>query len=231
MSKNAVVLLSGGLDSTTCLAYAKTQGFNCFSISFNYGQRHSAELNAAKQIAKHFATEHIIIDLPISQYRGSALTDMNLAVPDYQGDHKIPITYVPARNTIFLSFALGWAEVLNADDIFIGVSEVDYSGYPDCRPEYIQAFQKLANLATKVGVEENNIKIHTPLIHLSKADTIKLGLSLGVNYHMTVSCYQANSRGHACGKCDSCFLRKKGFSEANLCDQTIYVTDNHLSLI
>lgn len=220
--KNAVILFSGGLDSTTCLAYAKSKGFNCYAISFNYGQRHSAELNAAKRIAAYFYTNHIIVDLPISQFGGSALTDEKIDVPDYSGNNEIPITYVPARNTIFLSFALGWAEVLNANDIFIGISSVDYSGYPDCRPEFIQAFQKLANLATKVGVKEGNIRLHSPLINLSKAETIKLGLSLGVNYQMTVSCYKATNEGRACGKCDSCMLRIKGFNDANVTDTTLY---------
>lgn len=220
--KNAVILFSGGLDSTTCLAYAKSQGFDCYAISFNYGQKHSAELNAAKRIAAHFGVRHIIVDLPISQFGGSALTDAGLDVPDFSCKHEIPVTYVPARNTIFLSFALGWAEVLKANDIFIGVSSVDYSGYPDCRPEYIQAFQRLANLATKVGVEEGAIRVHTPLINLSKAETIKLGLSLGVDYQMTVSCYKADDQGHACGKCDSCMLRIKGFAEADVADSTLY---------
>lgn len=221
--KNAVILFSGGLDSTTCLAYVKSKGFNCYALTFNYGQRHSAELNAARRIAEHFGAKHIIVDLPISQFGGSALTDSAMDVPAYKNDNKIPITYVPARNTIFLSFALGWAEVLNANDIFIGVSSVDYSGYPDCRPEYIQAFQVLANLATKAGVEEAKIKINTPLINLSKAETVKLGLSLGVDYTMTVSCYRASPDGKACGKCDSCMLRKKGFHQAEVVDQTCYV--------
>lgn len=221
--KNAVVLFSGGLDSTTCLAYAKSQGFNCYALSFNYGQRHSAELNAAKRIASHYGVHHIIVDIPISQFGGSALTDKNISIPDYNNSKDIPVTYVPARNTIFLSFALGWAEVLKAHDIFIGVSAVDYSGYPDCRPEYIAAFQKLANLATKTGVEEGNIFLQTPLIHLSKAETIRLGESLGVNYRMTVSCYNATDDGLACGKCDSCMLRKKGFSEAGVEDKTLYI--------
>lgn len=221
--KNAVILFSGGLDSTTCLAFAKSKGFNCYAISFNYGQRHSAELNAAKRIAAHFGVKHIVVDLPISQFGGSALTDKKIDVPDFKGDDEIPITYVPARNTIFLSLGLGWAEVLNANDIFIGVSSVDYSGYPDCRPEYIQAFQKLANLATKVGVEEGNIRLQTPLINLSKAETIKLGLSLGVDYQMTVSCYKATNEGYACGKCDSCMLRIKGFNDAKISDQTNYI--------
>ena len=223
--KNAVVLLSGGLDSTTCLAFAKSKGYNCYAISFQYGQKHSAELNAAKRIAAQFNAKHTIIDLPISQFSNSALTDNNVTIPEFNDNPKnstIPITYVPARNTIFLSFALGWAEVLNANDIFIGVSAVDYSGYPDCRPEFINAFQTLANLATKIGVENSAMKINTPLIHLSKAETIQLGLSLGVDYRMTVSCYQANDEGYACGKCDSCGLRKKGFMEANIPDLTHY---------
>lgn len=221
--KNAVVLFSGGLDSTTCLAYALDQGFQCYAISFNYGQRHSAELNAAKRITKHYQVQHIIVDLPISQFGGSALTDEQLSVPNFKDDQQIPITYVPARNTIFLSFALGWAEVLKANDIFIGVSSIDYSGYPDCRPEYIQAFQKLANLATKIGVEENNITLQTPLIHLSKAETIQLGLKLNVDYGLTISCYQATTDGKACGRCDSCQLRIKGFNEAGINDPTAYV--------
>jgi 7-cyano-7-deazaguanine synthase len=221
--KNAVILFSGGLDSTTCLAYAKSKGFNCHAISFNYGQRHSAELNAAKKIAAHFGANHHIVEIPIAQLGGSALTDASLDVPDFKGDNAIPVTYVPARNTIFLSFALGWAEVLKADDIFIGVSSVDFSGYPDCRPEYIEAFQKLAKLATKTGVEEGKITINTPLMNLSKAETVKLGLSLGVDYGMTVSCYKATPDGKACGVCDSCALRKKGFEDANLADPTPYV--------
>ncbi len=221
--KNAVILFSGGLDSTTCLAYAKSKGFHCHAISFDYGQRHAAELNAAKKIAAHFGAEHHIMHIPIAQLGGSALTDSSLEVPNYTGDHTIPITYVPARNTIFLAFALGWAEVLQADDIFLGISAVDYSGYPDCRPEYIEAFQKLAKLATKMGVEEGKITLHTPLVHLSKAETVQLGLSLGVDYSMTVSCYQANAEGKACGVCDSCALRKKGFAEAKLADPTLYV--------
>jgi len=220
--KKAIVLFSGGLDSTTCLAYAKSQGFECHALSFQYGQRHFAELQAAKRIASQQHVPHIIVDIPISQFGGSALTDSASSIPDYTGEKKIPSTYVPARNTIFLSFALGWAETLNAQDIFIGVSAVDYSGYPDCRPEYIQAFQKLANLATKAGVEEGNLFIHTPLMHLTKAQTIALGITLGVDYAQTVSCYQANEQGHACGNCDSCMLRKKGFAEAQTPDVTTY---------
>ncbi len=224
--KNAIILFSGGLDSTTCLAYAKAQGFNCYALSFHYGQKHHAELNSAKRIAAHYGVQHIIVELPIAQFGGSALTDKKIDVPDYdEHDHaEIPVTYVPARNTIFLSFALGWAEVLKTNDIFIGVSAIDYSNYPDCRPEYIDAFQTLANLATKVGVEEGKIKFHTPLIQLSKAETIKLGLSLSVDYQMTISCYRATDTGHACGKCDSCMIRIKGFTEANTSDVTLYLS-------
>jgi 7-cyano-7-deazaguanine synthase len=220
--KKAVVLFSGGLDSTTCLAIAKSQGFEVHAISFNYGQRHNSELEAAKRVAKHFGVKHNIVDLPVSQFQGSSLTDENQTVPDYDGSSEIPSTYVPARNTIFLAYALAWAEVLGANDIFIGVNAIDYSGYPDCRPEYIQAFQTLANLATKAGVTEGNIRIQTPLGMLSKADTIKIGLELGVDYQMTVSCYQANEKGHGCGKCDSCTFRKKGFTEAQVADPTMY---------
>lgn len=221
--KKAIILFSGGLDSTTCLALAKSQGFDCYALSFDYGQKHSVELRAAKRIAEMFHAKHIILPVPVGQFGGSALTDSTLAVPDFNNNPNIPITYVPARNTIFLSLALGLAESLQSRDIFIGISAVDYSGYPDCRPEYIAAFQQLANLATKAGVEEGNIKIHAPLVHLSKAETIQLGLSLGVNYAHTVSCYKANNEGHACGKCDSCALRKKGFKEANVADQTMYI--------
>ncbi|QLH41416.1 MAG: 7-cyano-7-deazaguanine synthase QueC [Coxiellaceae bacterium] len=220
--KKAVILLSGGLDSTTCLALAKSQGFECYALSFNYNQRHNTELNSAKKIASHFNVHHKIFNLDIGQFGGSALTDENIQVPEYTGSKEIPVTYVPARNTIFLSIALGWAETLNAKDIFIGVSNIDYSGYPDCRPEFIEAFQKLANLATKAGVEGNQFNLHTPLIKLSKAATIQLGKKLGVDYKMTVSCYQPNTQGHGCGKCDSCMLRKKGFHEAGVEDPTVY---------
>lgn len=219
----AVILLSGGLDSTTCLAYAKSKGFDCHALSFNYGQRHVAELNAAKAIASHFKVKHTIFDLDMGQFGGSALTNKDIEIPEYdQNNTAIPTTYVPARNTVFLSIALALAEVINAKDIYVGVSAIDYSGYPDCRPEYIQAFQTLANLATKLGVEEGGVTIHTPLIALSKAETIDLGLKLGVDYSMTVSCYQASETGHACGKCDSCMLRKKGFSELKASDPTMY---------
>ncbi len=221
--KKAIILFSGGLDSTTCLALAKSQGYECHALSFNYGQKHSSELNAAKRIASLFDVNHLIVDLPNEQFSGSALTDKNQTVPHFTNSNKIPITYVPARNTIFLSYALAFAEVFKASDIFIGVSAIDYSGYPDCRPEFIQAFQKLANLATKMGLEEGNIRIQTPLISMSKAETIRLGLELGVDYQMTVSCYQASPAGLACGSCDSCTFRKKGFNEAQAPDQTLYV--------
>ncbi|HSW69301.1 MAG TPA: 7-cyano-7-deazaguanine synthase QueC [Gammaproteobacteria bacterium] len=222
--KKAVILFSGGLDSTTCLAYAQKQGFDCYALSFNYEQRHHAELNAAKKIAAQFKVNHRIFNLEINQFGGSALTDTNINVETYNEKNiHIPATYVPARNTIFLSIALAWAEILKAHDIFIGVSHVDCSGYPDCRPEYIKAFQDLASLATKFGIEEGNIRIHTPLINLSKAETIQLGNDLGVDYSMTVSCYQANEKGYACGQCDSCALRKKGFLEASVTDKTQYI--------
>ncbi len=221
--KKAVVLLSGGLDSTTCLAFAKDQGFSCYALSFQYGQKHSAELNAAQKIAHAFTVaSHHIMPLDLKAIGNSATTDDTIAVPDYTGSNGIPITYVPARNTVFLSIALGWAEVINADAIFIGVSAIDYSGYPDCRPDYIAAFQQMANLATKAGVEGKTIKIETPLIHLSKAETIRLGMNLGVDYAMTVSCYRADEAGVACGRCDSCILRKKGFIEGGFSDPTRY---------
>lgn len=220
--KKAVILFSGGLDSTTCLALAKSQGFACYTLSFSYDQRHSAELLAAEKIAAHLGASHKIIDISMGAIGGSALTDPNIEVPDYSGDGKIPVTYVPARNTIFLSFALGYAEALNAQDIFIGSSSVDYSGYPDCRPEYFTAFQQLANLATKAGVEGSLFTIHTPLLYLSKAETIQLGQQFNVDYSLTVSCYRADTQGQACGKCDSCTLRKKGFAEVGIADPTRY---------
>jgi 7-cyano-7-deazaguanine synthase len=223
--KKAVVLISGGLDSTTVLAIARSQGYSCYALSFDYGQKHRAELTAAKQIAQSLgAAMHKQIALDLSTMGGSALTDENIAVPE-DAPAGIPVTYVPARNTVFLSIALGWAEVLEAEAIFIGVNAVDYSGYPDCRPEYIEAFQNMANLATKIGVEGGNLKIHTPLIDLSKADIIRKGLSLGVDYRLTVSCYQADAEGRACGRCDSCRLRKQGFEAAKVADATRYVTD------
>lgn len=222
--KNCIVLLSGGLDSTTCLAIAKSQEYHCHTLSFDYAQRHSVELIAAKKIAALFeVASHHTIQLPTLQFEGHcALVDPSLDIPAYQPDDGIPITYVPARNTVFLSFALGLAEVLNANDIFIGVSSVDYSGYPDCRPAYIEAFQAMANLATKTAVNGQKMNIHAPLIHLSKAETIQLGVKLGLDYRLTISCYQANENGEACGYCDSCALRKKGFKAAEVEDQTHY---------
>ena len=223
--KKAVILLSGGLDSTTCLAYASSKGYDCYALSFDYGQKHHSELNAAKKIAKKYnVKKHEIITLSIGNLGGSALTDDTLNIPNHNELNKgIPLTYVPARNTIMLSIALGWAEILDADFIFIGVSSVDYSGYPDCRPQYIKAFGEMANLATKRGVEGNGIQIETPLLYLSKAETNKLGLSLRVDYSETVSCYKATDDGLACGKCDSCYLRKKGFEDAKIVDPTRYV--------
>ncbi|MGZ8194905.1 MAG: 7-cyano-7-deazaguanine synthase QueC [Methylosarcina sp.] len=222
MQKKAIILLSGGLDSITTLALAKNQGYCCYALSFNYGQRHNAELTAARKIASAYQVEeHKIINLGLGSIGGSALTDENIAVPT-SPQPGIPPTYVPARNTIFLSFALGWAEVLHLRDIFIGVNAVDYSGYPDCRPEFIQAFQQLANLATKAGVEGEHFTIHTPLIALSKAEIIKQGTVLGVDYKETVSCYSADKEGRACGLCDACRLRKTGFLVAGIEDPTRY---------
>lgn len=226
MTKKAVIIFSGGLDSTTCLAIAKDQGFDCYALSFSYGQKHSAEILAAKRIAKSAdVKEHKILTLPIGDLGGSALTDDGIEIADYCGDEKIPATYVPARNTIFLSFALSYAEVVNAQAIFIGASCVDYSGYPDCRPEYFSAIEKVYQLATKQAVDGNPVTLHTPLIHLSKADTIKKGIELGVDYSQTVSCYRANDEGLACGQCDSCHLRKKGFEDAGIEDSTHYLAD------
>jgi 7-cyano-7-deazaguanine synthase len=222
MQKKALILLSGGLDSITVLALAQQQGFLCYALSFNYGQRHTAELSAAQKIAAHYGVvEHKVIHLGLDSIGGSALTDNHIAVP-HTMQTGIPVTYVPARNTIFLSLALGWAEVLHCHDIFIGVNAVDYSGYPDCRPEFIKAFQTLANLATKAGVEGEVIKIHTPLIDLSKAEIIQQGRALGVDYQQTVSCYSADEQGRACGECDACRLRKIGFQQANVPDPTRY---------
>lgn len=221
--KKAVVLLSGGLDSTTCLAHAIKEGFACFALSFDYGQKNIAELNAARKIAQTLgAKKHEIITLSIGNLGGSALTDKSVEVPNYTEKNEIPITYVPARNTTFLSIALGWAEILEAEAIFIGASSVDYSGYPDCRPEYFAAFQTVAKLATKMGLDGKTVNIVTPLINLSKAETIQLGQSLGVDYSQTVTCYKATSEGLACGKCDSCHFRKKGFEEAKIPDPTRY---------
>lgn len=221
----ALILFSGGLDSTTCLAYAKSLGYDCYALSFDYGQRHVSEIRASEKIARHYQVKsHKIFKFPIGELGGSALTENSIEVPEFNGSLEIPVTYVPARNTIFLSVALGMAEVLKAEAIFTGVSSTDYSGYPDCRPEYIAAFQKLANLATKEAVEGNPVKIITPLMNLSKAETVKLGVSLGVDYSMTVSCYQATEEGLACGSCDPCHFRKKGFREAGLKDPTAYVS-------
>ncbi len=221
--KKAVILFSGGLDSTTCLAYAKQQGYDCHAVSFDYGQRHSAEINAAINIAAQFGvSDHKIIKLNMADWGGSALTDPTIAINNHSGDKQIPSTYVPARNTVFLSLALSYAEAIQARDIFIGVSSVDYSGYPDCRPEYIAAFQQLANLATKDGVEHHAWQIHTPLIQLSKAATIQLGLSLDVDYSATVSCYRLSADRLACGLCDSCALRQRGFTELGIADPTRY---------
>ena len=223
MHKKAVIIFSGGLDSTTCLALAKSKGFNCYTLSFDYNQRHRIELSAAARISKLFeAFQHIEYKLPIDIFKQSALTDLSIKIPEHKNDGQIPITYVPARNTIFLSIALGLAEAINAQDIFIGISAVDYSSYPDCRPEYLEAFQKLACLATKAGVEGKPINIHAPLLHLSKAETIQLGASLNVDYSYTISCYQADEAGKACGFCDSCSLRKMGFAKAGVADPTLY---------
>jgi 7-cyano-7-deazaguanine synthase len=220
--KSAVVLVSGGLDSATCLAIAGNQGFQCYALSFDYGQRSSSELQAARRVAQAGgAVDHRVIRLDIGSLGGSALTDHDIAVPE-QKQEGIPVTYVPARNTIFLSYALGWAEVLGASAIFIGVNAVDYSGYPDCRPEFIRAFQQLVNLATRTGVEGGEIRLETPLIDLSKAEIIKTGSRLGVDYARTVSCYQASADGKACGVCDACRFRRQGFSEAGIEDPTRY---------
>ena len=219
----AVILVSGGLDSATVLAQAVAEGYDCYALSFDYSQRHQVELNAARKICAQFGVrEHKIIKLDLTQIGGSALTDDSIAVPEGESSG-IPVTYVPARNTIFLSIALGWAEVLGADRIFVGVNAVDYSGYPDCRPEYISAFEAMANLATKMGVEENSIRSMTPLIDLTKAEIIQKGVALGVDYSQTVSCYQADDQGRACGRCDSCRLRKLGFADAKVADPTAYI--------
>ncbi|CAN4276460.1 COG0603 Predicted PP-loop superfamily ATPase [Methylophilaceae bacterium] len=226
MTKNALVLLSGGLDSATCLAIAKSQGFECFCLSLDYHQRHIAELQAANKVAITLgAAAHKTAQLDLSLFGGSALTDNTINVPE-SGTNPIPagipVTYVPARNTIMLSLALAWAEVLHAQDIFIGVNALDYSGYPDCRGEYVEAFQQMANLATKSAVEGQKITIHAPLLEMTKAEIIHLGMQLGVDYAMTVSCYQADNQGHACGKCDSCRLRREGFTQARIQDPTRY---------
>jgi len=222
MSK-AVILLSGGLDSTTVLAIAKSQGYDCYALSFDYGQKQRSELESSISIAKKSnVIEHRIMKISLSDIGGSALTDQSIDVPKYSESDEIPITYVPARNTIFLSFALAWAEVVDCQTIFIGVNALDYSGYPDCRPEFIEAFENMANLATKQSVEGDRIQIKTPLISMTKAEIIKKGLGLGVDYSETTSCYDANTLGEACGECDACVLRKIGFENANVKDPTRY---------
>lgn len=224
MQKRAVVLLSGGLDSATSLAMCKADGFAPYALSFRYGQRHATELIAAKNVAASLKViEHRILDIDLGALGGSALTDLSIAVPDMPSTG-IPVTYVPARNTVFLAFALAWCEVLGATDIYIGVNAVDYSGYPDCRPEFIAAFEKLANLATKAGVEGNQFVIHAPLITLSKAEIIRRGQSLGVDYSLTISCYNADNKGRACGRCDSCRIRREGFNTARIPDPTEYIS-------
>ncbi len=220
--QRAVILVSGGLDSTTVLAMAQAQGYTCYTLSFDYGQRHRAELLAAEQVSAAFGdVEHKIVNLNLDSIGGSALTDASIAVPEEETEG-VPVTYVPARNTVFLSIALGWAEVLGAQDIFIGVNAVDYSGYPDCRPEYIAAFETMANLATRAGIEGRKITIHTPLMVQGKGEIITAGLALGVDYALTVSCYQATDEGLACGKCDACRLRRQGFIDAGVQDPTRY---------
>lgn len=220
--KNAVVLLSGGLDSATTLAIARRDGYACHALSVAYGQRHAAELKAAERVAMALgAREHKTLRLDLSSIGGSALTDSRIDVPDHPTEG-IPVTYVPARNTVFLAVALGWAEVLGARDIFIGVNALDYSGYPDCRPEFIAAFERVANLGTKAGVEGRTLHIHAPLVHLTKAQIIRLGAELGVDYSLTVSCYTADAASRACGVCDSCRLRSRGFREAGIPDPTSY---------
>jgi 7-cyano-7-deazaguanine synthase len=220
--KPAVCLLSGGLDSATCLAYARREGFECYALSFDYGQRHLVELDAAGRVAAGLgAVRHLIVPVNLRLFGGSALTD-EINVPKNGAETGIPVTYVPARNTIFLSFALAWAEVLSVSDVFIGVNAIDYSGYPDCRPEFIAAFESMANLATKAGVEGRALSIHAPLIRLSKADIVREGMRLGVDFATTVSCYQADAEGRACGACDACRLRAQGFVAANVADPTRY---------
>ena len=222
MSDKAVVLVSGGLDSSTVLALALQQGYRCYTLSFDYGQRHRSELEAAKRVSELMKVEeHKIVRLDLGTIGGSALTDTTIDVPE-QETAGIPVTYVPARNTVFLSIALGWAEVLEADTIFLGVNAVDYSGYPDCRPEYISSFESMANLATRAGVEGNKLSIQAPLIDMTKGEIISAGASLGVDYSQTVSCYQASIEGLACGKCDSCRLRIEGFNQAGISDPTRY---------
>ena len=221
----AVVLVSGGLDSTTCLAMAREKGFDLYALTFNYGQRHDHELNSAKMVVDFFNIQnHSIIDIDLAQFGGSALTD-KIDVPkkrDLSDMAEIPVTYVPARNTVFLSLALAWAEVLGSFDIFIGVNALDYSGYPDCRPEYISSFEKTANLATKAGVSGSSFRIHTPLIDITKSEIVKVGMDLGVDYSLTSSCYDPDQEGNPCGLCDACYLRLKGFKEAGIIDPLNY---------
>ena len=220
--KRAVILLSGGLDSATVVAMARAEGYSCYTMSFDYGQRHRAELDAAARVARDLgAIEHKVIGLNLDGMGGSALTDSSIDVPEAPSEG-IPVTYVPARNTVFLSLALGWAEVLQARDIFIGVNAVDYSGYPDCRPEFVEAFEVMANLATKAGVEGQGFSINAPLQNMIKAQIVQSGIKLGVDYSLTVSCYQADNQGRACGKCDSCRLRAEGFAAAGISDPTRY---------
>ena len=220
--KRAVILLSGGLDSATVVAMARAEGYSCYTMSFDYGQRHRAELDAAARVARDLGViDHKVIGLNLDGIGGSALTDSSIDVPEAPSEG-IPVTYVPARNTVFLSLALGWAEVLDAQDIFIGVNAVDYSGYPDCRPEFVEAFEVMANLATKAGVEGKPFSIKAPLQNLSKAQIVQAGIQLGVDYSLTVSCYQADDQGRACGKCDSCRLRADGFAAAGIKDPTRY---------
>jgi len=219
---SAIVLLSGGLDSATVLAIARSRGYACYTLSFDYGQRHRAEIDAAARVSAQLgAAEHRLMQIPIGTLGGSALTDLNIAVPEHGGDG-IPVTYVPARNTIFLALALAWAEVLDASAIFIGVNAIDYSGYPDCRPEFIAAFQELARLATKQGVEGLPVTIEAPLVNMTKADIIHRGTELGVDFSLTVSCYSADQQGKACGRCDSCRFRRDGFTTAGIDDPTRY---------
>jgi len=222
MSKKAVILVSGGLDSSTVLSIAREQGFECYTLSFDYGQRHRSELVAAQRVSESLrVVEHKVVKLDLATIGGSALTDSRIQVPEEETSG-IPVTYVPARNTVFLSIALGWAEVIGANDIFVGVNAVDYSGYPDCRPDYISAFETMANLATKAGVEGNKLSIRAPLINMTKAQIIQVGIDRGVDYSATISCYQATDEGAACGVCDSCRLRKQGFLEAGVQDPTRY---------
>jgi len=222
VARRGVVLLSGGLDSATVMAIARSEGYELYAISVAYGQRHMAEIKASADVARSLgARRHQVMHVNLNDVGGSALTDTSIDVPETPSEG-IPITYVPARNTLFLSLALGWAEVVGATDIFIGVNAVDYSGYPDCRPEFVAAFERLANVATRVGIEGGGIRIHTPLIDLSKADIVRIGTQLGVDYAQTVSCYQADDQGRACGRCDSCRLRRAGFESAGISDPTRY---------